>query len=311
MKWLKITAATNHAASEVTADIFAEYAKGAEIDDPALLNRYIDSGLWDYTDLKKAENTETVLISAYIPKDENADDIITSINERLQYTREVFPEGEISPLAMAELDDEDWSQTWKKYFHPQKVGDKIVIKPTWESYSPKEGETVIEIDPGAAFGTGAHPTTAMCLRELQTLGQKDAKVFDVGTGSGILSIAAAKLFAKKVLARDNDPTAVKVAAENLRQNKVEGKVTLEVGNLLTGVEGKADLIIANIIADIVILLMPQVKEHLNAEGNFLAGGIIAERLEDVKAAAKKNGFALIKICEEKGWATIVARHGKE
>jgi ribosomal protein L11 methyltransferase len=202
-------------------------------------------------------------------------------------------------ISWATVQDEDWSDNWKKYFHPEKVGGMIVIKPTWEDYTASPDDIVIELDPGAAFGTGTHPTTAMCIRELETLVRGGMRVFDVGTGSGVLSIAAAKLGATDVTAMDYDRTAVNVAEENIRQNRLDGQIKTGVSDLLKSFEGKADLIVANIIADIIIRLFDELDEHLAEHGQLLASGIISERLADVTAACIAHGFVVDKVIEEK------------
>ena len=168
---------------------------------------------------------------------------------------------------------------------------------------------VIELDPGEAFGTGTHPTTAMCIRELETLVKGGMTVFDVGTGSGILSIAAARLGAAKITAVDYDRTALKVAKENIEQNHVADVITLGQSDILKQVEGKADLVIANIIADIIIRLFDELEAHLNPGGSLLASGIIADRIGDVTEAALAHGFTIDKVVETGGWAAMVIHTG--
>ena len=187
----------------------------------------------------------------------------------------------------------------------------IVIKPTWEDYTASPDDIVIELDPGAAFGTGTHPTTAMCIRELEKLVRGGMRVFDVGTGSGVLSIAAAKLGAGDVTAMDYDRTAVNVAAENIRENHVENIVKTGISDILKSFEGKADLIVANIIADIIIRLFAELDEHLADGGKLLASGIITERVADVTEACIANGFVVDKVIEEKGWAAMVISRGDD
>ena len=186
-----------------------------------------------------------------------------------------------------------------------------MIQPSWETYTPKDGDIVIDLDPGAAFGTGTHPTTAMCLRALETLVRPGTSVFDVGTGSGVLAIAAAKLGAASVVAKDYDQTAVRVAQENVEKNNVADTVTTGVSDLLKDFEGKADLVIANIIADIVIRLMDELDAHLAAGGRLLASGIIDERAADVEVAVKAHGFVIEKAMHDKGWTALIIRRETE
>ena len=214
--------------------------------------------------------------------------------------------GTVSWKAVA---DEDWAETWKEFFHTEKIGARTVIKPTWEEYEAKAGEIVVELDPGAAFGTGQHATTSLCIRALEELVRPGMTVFDVGTGSGVLAIVAAKLGAKRVEAVDFDPVAVRVARENVRQNGAEDIVHTERSDLLKNVAGEADLIIANIIADIIVRLFGEVKGSLAAGGTMLLSGIIEDRLADVVEAAGRHGFSVEKIEREKGWAAVIVKGG--
>ena len=268
MRWARISVVTTHEGADLIANILMELgAAGTEIDDPSLVNEYIDAGLWDYTDLPRAEDTETVTVR-----------------------------------------DEDWAETWKAYIHTEKIGERIVVRPTWEAYTPSADEIVIELDPGAAFGTGAHATTAMCLRWLEHLVSPGMRVYDVGCGSGILAVAAAKLGAGEVIAMDYDPVAVSVAEENIRQNNVHNVVACE-SDLLSACEGAApaELITANIIADVIIRLFAQLDRHLAPGGTLLASGIIDDRIADVEHAAAEHGFTVLDMTCEKEWAAMIIR----
>ncbi|MBR3459159.1 MAG: 50S ribosomal protein L11 methyltransferase, partial [Selenomonadaceae bacterium] len=181
----------------------------------------------------------------------------------------------------------------------------------WEEYEASPDDIVVEIDPGAAFGTGQHPTTALCIRELETLVRGGMTVFDVGTGSGVLAITAAKLGASKVTAMDYDPTAVRIAGENVRQNHVEDIVATGRSDILKSFEGKADIIVANIIADIILKLFDELEEHLKPDGKLVAGGIISERVADVTEGALAHGFAIEKVVEDSGWAILVIHLGEK
>lgn len=310
MKWSEVSIKTSHEAMDLIAEIFHDVgASGVVIEDPALVNDYIRSGLWDYTDIPEARETEVVTVKAYLPVDEELDEKMREFRRQvaLLASREV-DEGPAT-ISCSEIQDEDWENNWKQYFHTEKVGERIVIKPDWEEYTPTEDELVIEIDPGAAFGTGTHPTTSMCLRELETLVTPGMTVFDVGTGSGILSIAAAKLGAGKITAVDYDLTAVKIARENIAANHLENRIETKQSDLLQAVAGQADLITANIIADIIIRLFDVVTGSLKPDGVLLASGIIADRVADVTAAALAHGFVIDKVIEEKDWAAMVIRMG--
>ena len=311
MKWAEVSIRTSHEETELIAEIFHDVgASGVVIEDPEEFNSYIDSGLFDYSNLPKAEQTNIVTIKAYLPVDEELDDRLRTFEQRVRDLAKVdgFDVGSC-PIEWHTVQDEDWADNWKAYFHTEKVGGLIVIKPAWEDYEARPDDIVIDLDPGAAFGTGTHPTTAMCIRELESAVKGGMRVFDVGTGSGVLAVTAAKLGAGEVIAMDYDRTAARVAQENVERNHVEECVTTGVSDLLQSFTGKADLIIANIIADIVIRLFDELDAHLAEGGHLLASGIIDERVADVTEAALSHGFAIDKVIEESGWAAMVISRG--
>ncbi|MBE6105082.1 50S ribosomal protein L11 methyltransferase [Anaerovibrio lipolyticus] len=305
MKWCEISIQTTHEATELIAEIFNDLgATGVVIEDPELVNDYITSGKWDYTDIPIATETEVVTEKAYLAADGELEGKLQTFKQEVKAL-----EGRgvsIAPgiITTSELADEDWSDTWKQYFHTEKPGDRIVIKPSWEQYEPKDGEIVVELDPGAAFGTGTHATTSMCICELEKLVQPGMKVFDVGTGSGILSIIAAKLGAKDIQAVDYDDSVLKIVQENLEENHVENVISVAQSDLMQNVYGKANLVIANIVADIIIRLFDQLDEHLEEDGTLLTSGIIEDRIDDVINAATAHGYGVVKRMENKGWACI-------
>ena len=308
MQWAEVSIDTSHEAMELVSEILQELgAGGVVIEDPALLNEYIRSGLWDYTDLKESDETEVVTVKAYWAMDDALEGKLQNLAARLAALTANGVDKGAGTVSWRAVADEDWSETWKEFFHTEKIGERTVIKPTWEDYEAKAEEIVVELDPGAAFGTGQHTTTALCIRALETLVKPGMTVFDVGTGSGVLSIVAAKLGAGRVEAVDFDPVAVRIAAENVRQNSVANIVRTGQSDLLKSVEGKADLIIANIIADIIVRLFGEVKESLAAGALMLLSGIIEDRLHDVTKAAARHGFHVERIEEEKGWAAVIVR----
>ena len=310
MQWAEVSVDTSHEATDLVSEILQELgAAGVVIEDPALLNEYIRSGLWDYTDLKESEETEVVRVKAYWALDEELEGKLQRLAARLDGLAAHGIDTGAGAVSWKAVADEDWAETWKEFFHTEKIGARTVIKPTWEEYEAKAGEIVVELDPGAAFGTGQHATTSLCIRALEDLVRPGMTVFDVGTGSGVLAIVAAKLGAKRVEAVDFDPVAVRVACENVRQNGAEDVVRTERSDLLKSVAGEADLIIANIIADIIVRLFGEVKGSLAAGGTMLLSGIIEDRLADVVEAAGRHGFSVEKIEQEKGWAAIIVKGG--
>ena len=313
MRWARISVVTTHEGADLIANILMELgAAGTEIDDPSLVNEYIDAGLWDYTDLPRAEDTETVTVRAYLPEDARLESSLLALAERIAALRHAGAALGAGTISHSFVADEDWAETWKAYIHTEKIGERIVVRPTWEEYTPSADEIVIELDPGAAFGTGAHATTAMCLRWLEHLVSPGMRVYDVGCGSGILAVAAAKLGAGEVIAMDYDPVAVSVAEENIRQNNVHNVVACE-RDLLSACEGAApaELITANIIADVIVRLFAQLDRHLAPGGTLLASGIIDDRIADVEHAAAQHGFTVLDMTCEKEWAAMIIRRASD
>lgn len=279
-------------------------SKGVAIEDPQLINDLRNSGTWELCDIPEQENTEVVTVSAYYADDEKLEKRLAEIDEQLALIEERIGKYRFGNTRFRKVSEQDWANEWKQYFHVTHVGKSLVIKTSWEEYAPKEGEHVIEIDPGMAFGTGTHHTTNMMMERLEKVITPDSTVFDVGTGSGILAIAAAMLGAKSVKAVDIDAVAVRVAKENVADNGLSDQIEVREGDLLHGTEGKADVIIANIIADIVIMLLQDIPQKLNDDGVLLASGIIEERMPDVEAAAQAQGLYVDAVDHRGGWVVM-------
>lgn len=204
-------------------------------------------------------------------------------------------------------DDSEWKDNWKEYFKPAKITDRIVVKPTWETYEKKQGELVIEIDPGMAFGTGTHPTTSLCVRLLEKYiqGPEDV-VLDVGCGSGILSIASALLGAKQTIGVEIDPVAVTVASENTALNGLTDRIEIRQGDLTKGLNVKADIVVANLMADLVMMLSADVAKHLRGRSIYISSGILLEKQAQVARSIEDCGFHIREILEEGEWCAICA-----
>lgn len=305
MQWIEVNVQVTHEAVEVVADILtAAGTSGVAIEDPQLINNLRNNGTWELCDIPEQENTEIVTVSAYYADDEKLQDRLKQIESELAAVEERIGSFRFGNIRFRSLSEKDWANEWKQYFHVTHVGESLVIKPSWEEYNPKEGEHVIKIDPGMAFGTGTHHTTNMCMARLEKVLPANAEVFDVGTGSGILAIAAALLGAKSVKAVDIDAVAVRVARENIADNGLEDKIEVKEGDLLRGTEGQADVIIANIIADIIIMLLKDIPGKLKDDGIFLASGIISDRRADVEAAAAEVGMKVDHVDEKGGWVVM-------
>lgn len=305
MQWIEVNVAVTHEAVEAVADMLTSIgSKGVAIEDPQLINDLRNSGTWELCDIPEQENAEVVTVSAYYADDEKLENRLAEIDEQLALIEERIGKYRFGNTSFRKVSEQDWANEWKQYFHVTHVGKSLVIKPSWEKYAPKEGEHVIEIDPGMAFGTGTHHTTNMMMERLEKVITPDSTVFDVGTGSGILAIAAAMLGAKSVKAVDIDAVAVRVAKENVADNGLSDQIEVREGDLLHGTEGKADVIIANIIADIVIMLLQDIPQKLNDDGVLLASGIIEERMPDVEAAAQAQGLYVDAVDHRGGWVVM-------
>ena len=207
--------------------------------------------------------------------------------------------------------EEDWAESWKKYYHPIKVG-KIVVVPAWEEYTPADGEIIVTMDPGMAFGTGTHETTRLVISMLQKYVNEGDRMLDVGTGSGILSICASRLGASECKAYDIDPVAVKVARENIEASGANN-ITCDVSDLLRGVDksgGKYNIVAANIVADIIIRMMPDIADYMADDAVLIASGIICPRREEVEASIAENGFEVFDELVENDWCALAVRKKK-
>ncbi len=206
------------------------------------------------------------------------------------------------------VDDEDWAESWKAFFWPEKITERIVVKPTWREYQPGPGDIVLEIDPGMAFGTGTHPTTAMCIRLIEKYLQPGDSFLDVGTGSGILMMAAAKLKAGSGLGIDHDETAVGVATANLSLNRIDpGRFQIAVGDLLENIPRRFQVITANILSEVILVLLDSIHLVLEPAGLFICSGIAAEKGHAVLTKMEQTGFRILEQQRLDGWTAIAGR----
>ncbi len=308
MEWQEISVTTTESAMESVADIFYQVgAAGVVIEDPQVVAAYLKEKKWDYNELSlETLEAESVVVKGYLPVDRRLPELLATVRKRLDELVWYFADYR-AEITLTKIKESDWANAWKTYYKPVKVSEKVVIKPTWENYQARSGEIVIELDPGMAFGTGTHPTTIMSIKALEKHLQAGAEVIDVGTGSGVLAITAAKLGAGKVLAVDLDPLAVKVAGANIDANNVSSRVEVQPGNLLLGVERAVDLVVANIIADVIMDLSDQVWQRLKNEGLFIASGIIDDRRKEVKDYLCCRNFRVEEVFNQDGWVAMVAR----
>ena len=211
-------------------------------------------------------------------------------------------------MKVDEVVEENWATAWKKYYHPLQVTRFLTVVPSWEEYELKHAdERVIRLDPGLAFGTGTHPTTMLSLQALETYIRGNETILDVGTGSGVLSIASKALGAKHVHAYDLDDVAVKSAMDNIKLNDYAKDVTVKANDLLKGITIEADIVVANILSEIIVPLIPEAYDVLKPGGLFLTSGIIEDKKELIISEQKKQGFIIIQVQQMKDWCSIVAQ----
>lgn len=281
--------------------------KGISIEDPRdILGREQGPLTWDFADINIFEyGKDKAVVKAYFNIDVNVNEVIGEIREKIEAAKAFGVNIEDYEIFSVEVDEKDWANEWKKYYKPTKVGERFVIKPLWEDYEAKDDEIILHMDPGMAFGTGTHETTRMCLEAIEDYMKKDTRVFDIGTGSGILAIGASKLGAKEVVGVDLDIVAVDSARENVGYNELQNVEILH-GNLMDVVTGTADIIVANIIAEIILVLIDDVKKMINKDGVFISSGIIREKEEMVTKALMEKGFSVKEVRREGEWVCIVS-----
>ena len=304
MNWKEVTVDTSHIASEAVSEILNEAgAEGISIlDDNDMVIFENEDIFWDYIDEKAApKDLNRAVLKAYYKDNDEFEKILKIITEKVNNLPNYnLPKGK-GEITVKNIRDEDWQDEWKKYYKTVHITPTLVIRPLWDEYSPKGGETVIAMDSGTAFGTGQHETTSMCLKLLEKYIFDGASVLDIGTGSGILAIAAAKLGAKKVSAVDLDEIAVKVCEENIKLNGMQEKIDVFCGNLTENIHAKYDIIMANIMADAIMILEDTIGGFMTDKAVFISSGIIEEKALNVKQNAHKNNFEIIETLNEKDW----------
>lgn len=310
MKWSELSIHTTQEAVEPISNILHEAgASGVVIEDLADLMKERSTSLGEIYQLDPTDYPEEgVVVKAYLPVNsflgETVEGIKAGINNLLVYNIDLGR----NHITISEVNEEEWATAWKKYYHPVKISEKFTIVPTWEIYEPvSSDELIIELDPGMAFGTGTHPTTVLCIQALERTVQKDDTVIDVGTGSGVLSIAAGLLGAKSIDAYDLDQVAVDSARLNCKINKVQNIVNVSQKNLLDGVEGPVDLIVSNILAEIIVRFIDKAYEVLKQDGTFITSGIIQNKKNEVKDALQNAGFVIEETMVMEDWVAFIAK----
>ena len=312
MDWIELTVHTTTQGAEVVSEaLMLSGATGTMVEDRAdIPDPDKPNGYWEIIDPKLIDSLpEDVQVHAWFEPDATFQERLQALRSQLDMNRRLAPEVDLGTLQIdtVNVKDEDWSEVWKQFYKPFRAGRSLVVKPTWEPYDAKPGDRVIEIDPGMAFGSGTHETTGMCLELLEEAVHGGERVIDVGTGSGILAIGAALLGAKDVLAIDIDPTAVKVAQENVAHNHLEQTVTTLEGNLLEKVDAQCEVCVANIIADVICMFAAPLNEHIVPGGLFICSGIIKEREQDVTDALLAAHYTILEIRRKGEWVAMISR----
>lgn len=310
MKWTELSILTTNEAVEAVSNILHEAgASGVVIEDSKELTKERIDQFGEIYALNPDDFPKNgVVLKAYLSATsflaETVEEIKLAIANLVNFDINI---GE-NIVTLCEVDEEDWATAWKQYYHPVKISERFTIVPTWEDYNPvSTDELIIELDPGMAFGTGTHPTTVMCLQALENVVGENDTVIDVGTGSGVLSIGAAMLGAKKVHALDLDEVAVTAARENVELNKVDNIVEVFHGNLLDTVKEPADVVVANILAEIIVTFTDDAYSIVKPGGVYVTSGIIGAKKDEVKEALEQSGFVIEEVLMMEDWVAIVAR----
>lgn len=314
--------ASRQGIEQVTAMLMTKGIDQLVVNDPADMEDIVNKKNeydWDYIedDLKQNLDREPTVSAFFEDTPENRE-LVQQLKIAVMMLKSKEMEGvfgwdaDLGRLYAEDIivDDEAWKDKWKENFKPVKITERLVVKPTWKDYQASDGDVVIQLDPGMAFGTGTHETTSLCLKMMDRYLEENPaakKILDVGCGSGILSIGAALLGCADVLGIEIDEDAIKVAEENIALNQVQDQVRIVRGNLTEGVSFKADVLVANLMADLVMALAARAGAHLEKDGVFISSGILLEKKDKVSEAIKAAGFEIVEIAEDGEWCAIAAK----
>lgn len=318
MEWLEVTVYTTSEGIEpVSGRLYQLGINGISIEDEQDFNDFLENNkqCWDYVDDELIEKMhKETAVKLYLTNNSDGLELLSAIKQSLAELKRYDSEKKFGRLEIdtGSLNEEDWANNWKQYFHPLKIGNKILVNPEWEQVSDTDGRIVFTINPGMSFGTGSHHTTKMCIEELETAVSPGCDMLDLGCGSGILAIISVLLGAKSAFAVDIDPNAVEIAYQNAEKNGVtRDSFAAEAGNLLCddALRGRIlskqyDVVTANIVADVIIELAPLAYEATKAGGVFISSGIIEDRIDDVKAALESAGFEICAVKRSADWAAL-------
>lgn len=322
MNWIQVSIQTTTAGIEpVCGRLYTVGITGTEIEDAADFNDFLenDTKYWDYVDeslmYKKSAPT---CVKLYVSENESGHEQLMLVRQSMEELKALDTDREFGTLeiTLKNMQEQDWSENWKQYYKPLKVGKSILIKPEWETLDDDEGRTVFNINPGMSFGTGTHQSTQLCIESLEERIKSGDTVLDLGCGSGILSIIALLLGAKSALAVDIDPNAAKIACENAQKNGFgEPEYLALAADVLSDTEKREkiaaqsyDIVLANIVADVIIAVAPFAKSVLKKNGTFICSGIILERKGDVLEALENNGMKVLSVADKGEWCSVTATY---
>ena len=319
MNWIQVTIYTTSGGIEPLSGVLYQLGiNGIEIEDEADFKDFLENNrqCWDYVDddLIKSKEKETC-VKIYVSDNLSGREMLSEVKTALAELKKRDKDDEFGRLEtdLGNISEEDWANNWKQYFHPTEVGEKILIKPEWEELTAPTDRIVFNVNPGMSFGTGSHETTQLCIEALEKVVHEGDDILDLGCGSGILSIISLLLGASSAYAVDIDPNAVNIAIDNAKMNDIDlSAFTAKAGNILTDTalceeiaRKKYPVVVANIVADVIIGLLPFAAKVLAEDGTFITSGIISDRIEDVENALKENGFTEFTVNRRGDWASIV------
>lgn len=310
MNWIEIVVHTTTEGSDWVSGIMMDrgisgtmIVDRADIPDPGMPHGY-----WEIVDPKLLDSMPPdVEVHAWLEDCPDSLPLLEDLRTILDQAKSAHPDFGSLEMDRRSVSDDSWTDVWKKYYKPFYAADHLVVKPTWEDFSPRPGDRIIEIDPGMAFGSGTHETTGMCIGMLEEIISGGETVIDVGTGSGILAIAAGLLGAGHILAIDIDPDAVRVAAENVAHNRLDHVIDVQQGNLLDHVDQVCDICVANIISDVIISFAKPLMKHIVPGGLFLCSGIVRDRSDEVRTALENAGYTILKTIYRGEWTAFMSR----
>ncbi len=299
-RWIEVSLLVDGEAAEAIAELLQRYGhQGVSVE-----VAHIEPDKWDDGDAIPADS---LIVKAYFPDDERATTVKTQLETALGHMSLMYP---MPKPQYSLIHEDDWAEAWKTHYHPLRIGQRILIRPRWVEMTPNPNDVEIALDPGMAFGTGTHPTTQLCLEGIEAYLQAGYRVLDLGCGSGILAIAAAKFGASDVLALDIEPLAVAITKENAAENGVQHKITAQEGSLESVVTSarRFDMIVVNILAKIIIAMCDQhLGDTVRPGGVALFSGIIAEQAEEVEAALRRTGLVPTERRQQGDWVLIIAK----